>query len=83
MRHREKIYPTCPDCNGPMSSHALLCRGCYLRVGGIRALIYQAALLRGESSPRSRVKPEETPKRAATLTNQYDNGVGLSVEGAR
>jgi predicted amidophosphoribosyltransferase len=43
-----KIYVVCPECGKETSTHALLCRECYKRAGGVRAMIYRAAEGRGE-----------------------------------
>jgi hypothetical protein len=64
--HDRKAFIACPDCGKPMSAHALLCRDCYKKSGGIGAPIYRAAQSRGEASPRSRTKPEGTVKRSYT-----------------
>lgn len=59
-----KLYVVCPECGGPMSANALLCRGCFKREGGHAAPIYQEANLRGESSDRTtRTLTKESPTR--------------------
>src|ERR1700721_1384965 len=59
----DKHYVTCPECGKEMSAHALLCRDCYKRSGGVGASIYLAAKDRGEASPRSKkyVKYDNCP----------------------
>jgi len=59
-----KLYVVCPDCGGPMSAYALLCRDCFYRAGGVGAAIYREAQLRGEASNRSDAKTDGTPRRA-------------------
>jgi hypothetical protein len=49
----DKHYVNCPECGREMSAHALLCRDCFNRSGGVGAPIYLAAKERGEASPRS------------------------------
>jgi tRNA(Ile2) C34 agmatinyltransferase TiaS len=58
-----KIEVVCPECGGPMSSNAFLCRSCYKRAGGRKAAIYKAAKDRGEASDRSTRRPEDVPPR--------------------
>ena len=68
-----------------MSAHALLCRACFKRAGGVEASIYRAAAERGEASPRSRHTPEWHIKHALESVNIVSlitcNVTGLSYVG--
>jgi hypothetical protein len=45
----DRRYAMCPECRKPMSAHALLCRECYARAGGVEAALYRSSKLRGEA----------------------------------
>lgn len=57
-----RLYVVCPDCGGPMSASALLCKNCFTRAGGCGAPIYRAAKARGESRSLPK-RPADVPPR--------------------
>jgi hypothetical protein len=87
MHESEKRYVNCPECGNEMSAHALLCRECYKRAGGVGAAIYRAAAERGEASPRwnkearSKRHPEMPTVRAKEQTMGFDQYAVIKVRG--
>src|ERR1700751_2779299 len=81
MEESERRYVNCPECGNEMSAHALLCRGCYLRAGGVGASIYRATIERGESSPRW--NKETRNKRLMIKGQALSDRVPLDGEDAR